>query len=69
MGLVCISPPPPITLELAKEAMWWVGFSLFFLPLLTSFSYPGPSPLHHPLPATDSFYVVLFLSENHMPVF
>lgn len=71
-GPVCISPPFSITLELAKEAMWWVGFSLFFSSLAhrlfpTLVSLPLLSVI--PLQATDSFYVVLFLSKSHMPIF
>lgn len=69
---VCISPPFSITLELAKEAMWWVGFSLFFSSLAhRPFPTPVSLPLLSviPLQATDSFYVVLFLSKSHMPIF
>lgn len=51
---------------------WWVGFSLFFSslahrPLPTLVSLPLLSVI--PLQATDSFYVVLFLSKSHMPIF
>lgn len=51
---------------------WWVGFSLFFSslahrPFPTLVSLPLLSVI--PLQATDSFYVVLFLSKSHMPIF
>lgn len=40
-SLVCISPPASSTLELAKEDRYVVGgFSLFFLPCLTSLLLP-----------------------------
>lgn len=47
-GPVCVSPPFSITLELAKEAMWWVGFSLFFLPCLAALFLPWSRSLCSP---------------------